>query len=145
MLTTYLHIQAGFADSNLPTAKVHPAQFEEAAKRACETKLVDAKHIYPHVDEANLPFLCMDLVYQYTLLVEGFGRLQSQFSYLCKFMMIFCPKNPRLTFHVFFFFFCIGLDPWQEITLVKKVKYQDALVEAAWPLGSAIEAVSSLK
>lgn len=104
MLTTYLHIQAGFADSNLPTAKVHPAQFEEAAKRACETKLVDAKHIYPHVDEANLPFLCMDLVYQYTLLVEGFGRLQSQFSYLCKFMMIFCPKNPRLTFHVFFFF-----------------------------------------
>ena len=148
MLTTYLHIQAGFADSNLPTAKVHPAQFEEAAKRACETKLVDAKHIYPHVDEANLPFLCMDLVYQYTLLVEGFGRLQSQFSYLCKFMMIFCPKNPRLTFHFFFFFFfffCIGLDPWQEITLVKKVKYQDALVEAAWPLGSAIEAVSSLK
>ena len=146
MLTTYLHIQAGFADSNLPTAKVHPAQFEEAAKRACETKLVDAKHIYPHVDEANLPFLCMDLVYQYTLLVEGFGRLQSQFSYLCKFMMIFCPENPSKTliFHSAFVC-CTGLDPWQEITLVKKVKYQDALVEAAWPLGSAIEAVSSLK
>ena len=105
MLTTYLHIQAGFADSNLPTAKVHPAQFEEAAKRACETKLVDAKHIYPHVDEANLPFLCMDLVYQYTLLVEGFGRLQSQFSYLCKFMMIFCPKKSKTNIPCFFFFF----------------------------------------
>lgn len=102
--------EAGFADPNLPIAKVHPADFEEAAKRACETKLADAKRIYPRVDEANLPFLCMDLVYQYTLLVEGFG-----------------------------------LDPWQEITLVKQVKYQDALVEAAWPLGSAIEAVSSLK
>ncbi|KAM3690482.1 hypothetical protein ACB098_09G127800 [Castanea mollissima] len=102
--------EAGFADPNLPIAKVHPAEFEDAAKRACETKLADAKPLYRRVDEANLPFLCMDLVYQYTLLVEGFG-----------------------------------LDPWQEITLVKQVKYQDALVEAAWPLGSAIEAVSSLK
>ena len=87
----------------------------------------------------------MDLLYQYTLLVEGFGRLHSHFSHLCKFMMIFCPENPSKTliFHSAFVC-CTGLDPWQEITLVKKVKYQDALVEAAWPLGSAIEAVSSL-
>ena len=105
MLTTYLHIQAGFADPNLPIAKVHPADFEEAAKRACETKLADAKRIYPRVDEANLPFLCMDLVYQYTLLVEGFGRLQSHFSYFCNFMMICCPKNPSKTHIPCFFFF----------------------------------------
>ncbi|XP_054807664.1 apyrase 2-like [Prosopis cineraria] len=101
--------EAGIADPNLPVAKVHPVDFEDAAKRACETKLEDAKSTYPSVEEGNLPFICMDLVYQYTLLVDGFG-----------------------------------LDPWQEITLVKKVKYQDSLVEAAWPLGSAIEAVSSL-
>uniref|UniRef100_A0A2P2M7Z2 Adenosine diphosphatase n=2 Tax=Rhizophora mucronata TaxID=61149 RepID=A0A2P2M7Z2_RHIMU len=101
--------EAGFVDPNLPVAKVSPSDFEEAAKRACETKLEDAKSTYPGVEEGNLPYLCMDLVYQYTLLVDGFG-----------------------------------LDRWQQMTLVKKVKYRDSLVEAAWPLGSAIEAVSSL-
>ncbi|KAF5749195.1 putative adenosine diphosphatase [Tripterygium wilfordii] len=100
--------EAGFIDINKPVAKVHPADFEDAAKRACQTKLDDAKSIYSHVEVDNLPYLCMDLVYQYTLLVDGFG-----------------------------------LDPWQEITLVKKVQYQNFLAEAAWPLGSAIEAVSS--
>ncbi|XP_052173953.1 apyrase 2-like [Diospyros lotus] len=102
--------EAGFVDPNVPVAKVRPVDFENEAKRACETKLDDAKSIYPNVGDENLPYLCMDLVYQYTLLVDGFG-----------------------------------LDPWQEITLVKKVKYQNYLVEAAWPLGSAIEVVSSLK
>ncbi|KDP20285.1 hypothetical protein JCGZ_06871 [Jatropha curcas] len=99
--------EAGFIDPAQPVAKVHPADFEEAAKRACETKLEDAKSTYPRVDEKLLPYLCMDLVYQYTLLVDGFA-----------------------------------LEHWQEITLVKQIKYRDALVEAAWPLGSAIEALS---
>ncbi|XP_010246579.1 PREDICTED: probable apyrase 1 [Nelumbo nucifera] len=100
--------EAGFIDSNKPVAKVRPVDFEEAAKRACETKLADAESIYPLVEKDNLPYLCMDLVYQFTLLVDGFA-----------------------------------LDPWQEITLVKQVKYGDSLLEAAWPLGSAIEVVSS--
>ncbi|KAL9431503.1 hypothetical protein AB3S75_026649 [Citrus x aurantiifolia] len=101
--------EAGFIDQNEPVAKVRPGDFESAAKRACQTKLEDAKSIYPRVDESNLPYICMDLVYQHALLVVGFG-----------------------------------LDPWQEITLVKQIKYQNSLVEAAWPLGSAIEAISSL-
>ncbi|XP_058197951.1 apyrase 2-like [Rhododendron vialii] len=100
--------EAGFVKPNLPVAKVHPMDFANEAKRACETNFEDAKSRYPHVEEDNLPYLCMDLVYEFTLLVDGFG-----------------------------------LDPEQEITLVKRVDYQNSQVEAAWPLGSAIEAVSS--
>jgi len=37
-----------------------------------------------------------------------------------------------------------GLDPLQEITAGKQIEYQDSLVEAAWPLGNAVEAISSL-
>ncbi|XP_076918531.1 apyrase 2-like [Bidens hawaiensis] len=99
--------EAGFVDASKPVATVSPAEFQKAAQGACATILEDAKSKYPRVESANLPYLCMDLVYQYTLLVDGFD-LQSH----------------------------------QQITLVKKVEYQNSLVEAAWPLGSAIEAVS---
>ncbi|GLT29336.1 hypothetical protein SLA2020_042100 [Shorea laevis] len=102
--------EANFVKASDPVVKVQPQNFAEAAKHACETKFSDAKAVYEHVEDNSLPYLCMDLVYQYTLLVDGFG-----------------------------------LDPYQDITLVKKVKYGNYLVEAAWPLGSAIEAISSLK
>ncbi|CAM8910571.1 unnamed protein product [Rhodiola kirilowii] len=102
--------EAGFVDSSKPTAEVKPHDFKEAARQACETKTEDAETAYPNVEKNNLPFLCMDLSYQYTLLVIGFG-----------------------------------LDPWQTITLVKRVPYGKYQVEAAWPLGSAIEVVSSQK
>lgn len=71
-----MYIQAGFVNPNDRVAKVHPADFEEAAKQACQTKLKDAKSVYPRVDESNLPYICMDLVYQYTVLVDGFGKFQ---------------------------------------------------------------------
>eukprot|EP00268_Persea_americana_P023575 TRINITY_DN2313_c1_g1_i3.p1 TRINITY_DN2313_c1_g1~~TRINITY_DN2313_c1_g1_i3.p1 ORF type:complete len:133 (-),score=31.42 TRINITY_DN2313_c1_g1_i3:477-875(-) len=100
--------EAGFVDSKQPVAIVRPADFQEEAQRACELSLEDAKNTYPHVEADNLPYLCLDLTYQYSLLVDGFA-----------------------------------IGPWQDITLVKQVKYGDALVEAAWPLGSAIEVASS--
>ncbi|KAL2320438.1 hypothetical protein Fmac_029407 [Flemingia macrophylla] len=38
-----------------------------------------------------------------------------------------------------------GLDPWQEITVANKIVYQkNAAVDAAWPLGTAIEAISAM-
>ncbi|XVE62650.1 hypothetical protein DITRI_Ditri06bG0135900 [Diplodiscus trichospermus] len=100
--------QAGFINATDPVTKVQPHSFADAAKRACETKYANARATYPTLDKSDLAYICMDLVYEYTLLVDGFG-----------------------------------LDPYQDIRLVKQVKYRSALVEAAWPLGSAIEAVSS--
>ncbi|XP_048554630.1 probable apyrase 2 [Triticum urartu] len=100
--------EAGFINSNAAVAKVKSSDFEEAAKRACKLNVNDAQSSYPGVQKDNVPYICMDLVYQYTLLVDGFG-----------------------------------VDPQQEMTLVKKVPYSDAFVEAAWPLGSAIEVASS--
>lgn len=67
------NIQAGFIDPKKPVAKVRPSDFESAAKQACQTKLADAKSTYPRVDDSNLPYICMDLVYQHILLVVGFG------------------------------------------------------------------------
>ena len=69
----FFHMQAGFVDPKKPSAKVKPSEFEDAAKHACALNLEEAKKIYPRVEEENLPYLCMDLVYQYTLLIDGFG------------------------------------------------------------------------
>nr|XP_010922866.1 probable apyrase 2 [Elaeis guineensis] len=100
--------QVGFIDSEKPNALVTPSDFEEATKMACKLSLEEANVTYPNVAEEDLPYICMDLVYEYTLLVDGFG-----------------------------------LEPSQEIILVTKVEYGDSYVGAAWPLGSAIEVVSS--
>ncbi|XLU61708.1 hypothetical protein S245_020917 [Arachis hypogaea] len=105
----YIASQTGIVDPNKPNSKVIPEDYKVAAKRACNTKYEDAASIYPLITIDRLPYVCMDLTYQYTLLVEGFG-----------------------------------IDPWQEITVTQQIEYEDASVDASWPLGSAIEAISSL-
>lgn len=80
-------------DPNKPVAKVSPAEFEEAAKRACQTKLEDAKSIYPRVEDSNLPYLCMDLMYQYTLLVDGFGKYAFQSDSCVNSWLLLCLKS----------------------------------------------------
>ncbi|KAK1435052.1 hypothetical protein QVD17_00811 [Tagetes erecta] len=99
--------QVGFINATERVVEVLPVDFKVAAQRACKTTFEDAKSTYPDVDPEDLPYLCMDLVYQYTLLLDAFD-----------------------------------MQPQKSITLVKQIKYQDSLVEAAWPLGSAIEALS---
>lgn len=106
----YMAAQVGFIDSDAPSAKSTPAAYRAAAEKVCPLSVQEAKATYPNVRERDLPYVCMDLVYQYTLLVDGFG-----------------------------------LEPTKEITLVSKVKHGEFFIEAAWPLGTAIEAVSPKK
>lgn len=94
-------------DKKVASAVVTPADFEEAAKKFCSLSLAEISQEFPKLKEEKKRYICLDLVYQYTLLVVGFG-----------------------------------IDPQQELTLVKKIMYRGSEVEAAWPLGSAIELVS---
>nr|CAB3491288.1 unnamed protein product [Digitaria exilis] len=102
--------EVGFIDSEAPSAKAAPAAFRNAARKACRLGVKKAKVAFPKVEDASLPYLCLDLTYTYTLLVDGFG-----------------------------------LQPEKKITFVSKVKHGEYYIDAAWPLGNAIEALSPKK
>ncbi|CAM0943512.1 unnamed protein product [Alopecurus aequalis] len=106
----FLASQVGLIDSEATGGKTTPAAFKAAAEMICPMSFEKAKAAYPRVRASGAPYICMDLVYQYSLLVDGFG-----------------------------------LEPTKEITVVDKVKHGEYFIEAAWPLGEAIEAVSSEK
>lgn len=62
----------GMIDGKLPSAKSTPSAFRVAAKKACQMSVEEAKAAYPGVQDIHVPYLCMGLTYQYTLLVDGF-------------------------------------------------------------------------
>ncbi|KAL6640721.1 hypothetical protein ACP70R_021844 [Stipagrostis hirtigluma subsp. patula] len=106
----YLAAKVGIIDNKSPSGKATPDAFRAYAEKACQLSVEEARAAYPNVEDVDVPYLCMDLTYQYTLLVDGFG-----------------------------------VKPTKEITVVNKVKHGEYYIEAAWPLGTAIEVVSSKK
>ncbi|KAM3373330.1 hypothetical protein ACQJBY_020004 [Aegilops geniculata] len=106
----YMASRVGLIDSEATSGKTTHAAYRAAAEKICTLSLEEAKVAYPKARATDVPYLCMDLVYQYSLLVDGFG-----------------------------------LEPTKEITVVEKVKHGEYFIEAKWPLGEAIEAVSPTK
>ena len=183
-------------DPKTPNFKIRPVDLTGEAKKACALNFEDAKSTYPFLAKKNIAsFVCMDLIYQYVLLVDGFGKfllwkLISFYFYELKNYDIMIPCHhffmhsqshdfsgrPILTvinvwlclsvtmiynfnidsfvrkycctlqcFHAIIASILLaGLDPLHEITSGKEIEYQDAVLEAAWPLGNAVEAISSL-
>jgi apyrase len=106
----YMASQVDLIDIKASSGKTTPAAFRAAAEKICPLSFEEAKAAYTRVRSMDAPYICMDLIYQYSLLVDGFG-----------------------------------LKATKEITVAQKVKHGEYFIEAAWPLGEAIEAVSATK
>ncbi|VAI11159.1 unnamed protein product [Triticum turgidum subsp. durum] len=69
----YMAADVGLIDSEATSGKTTPAAFRAAAEKICPMGFMEAKATYPKVRSVDTPYICMDLVYQYSLLVDGFG------------------------------------------------------------------------
>ena len=66
-------LEAGIVkDADAAEAEVKPSDFEAAAKKICSLSVAELAEEYPNVQEDTRKFLCMDLTYQYSLIVTGF-------------------------------------------------------------------------
>ncbi|CAA3020285.1 apyrase-like [Olea europaea subsp. europaea] len=71
-------LDSGILKQNATGGRILVNAYKDTAKTACSTKFMDVKSKFPDVQEENIPYLCMDLVYIYTLLVDGLDLNASQ-------------------------------------------------------------------
>ena len=72
-------VDAGIiSNKKVVSAVVTPAEFERAAKKFCSLSLAEIVQQFPRLKEMKRKYICLDLVYQYSLLVTGFGIDQNQ-------------------------------------------------------------------
>ena len=83
------------------------SELGDKAKHACALSLSKVSSTYHGVDDADAPFMCMDLTFAHVLLSVGFKRHE-----------------------------------WDTLTLVKQIEYGDKPIEAAWPLGAALNSMA---
>ncbi|KAJ3690908.1 hypothetical protein LUZ61_020072 [Rhynchospora tenuis] len=64
----------GITNRDIPSTDLKLLEYEELAKVSCGAKsLEEAHNLFPIVPAFDLPYLCMDLVYVYSILADGFG------------------------------------------------------------------------
>uniref|UniRef100_A0ACD5TKI2 Uncharacterized protein n=1 Tax=Avena sativa TaxID=4498 RepID=A0ACD5TKI2_AVESA len=69
----FMASDAGLISRKATSGKTTPAAFKAAAEKVCQMSFEEAKVAYPRFRASDAPYICMDLIYQYTLLVDGFG------------------------------------------------------------------------
>lgn len=74
IVTWVIILQVNIVDPKASSGKAKPIQYLNAAKIACKLKAEEVKYVFPNVDSKDLPYLCMDMIYQFSLLVDGFGK-----------------------------------------------------------------------
>ena len=77
-LTSYFFdraVEAGLAPSSATSARLRPAEFRAKADSVCRLPwkgLSDMQARFPDVEADHAPFVCMDLSFIASLLVDGF-------------------------------------------------------------------------
>uniref|UniRef100_A0A453QPJ9 Uncharacterized protein n=1 Tax=Aegilops tauschii subsp. strangulata TaxID=200361 RepID=A0A453QPJ9_AEGTS len=83
--------QVGLIDNDAPSGTSTPVAFRAIAQKICRMSLKEVKAKYPKV--RDIPYVCMDLVYQYSLLVDGFGEfLYHYYVQTCVYYKKMCVK-----------------------------------------------------
>eukprot|EP00041_Stephanoeca_diplocostata_P034656 m.1193700 g.1193700 ORF g.1193700 m.1193700 type:complete len:440 (-) comp24557_c0_seq47:4807-6126(-) len=66
-------VDAGFVQPGAQQGTISPSQFQDAAERVCGSTPEQITSSFPNVNSNNVPFICMDLCFISSLLVDGFG------------------------------------------------------------------------
>ncbi|KAI5667333.1 hypothetical protein M9H77_17186 [Catharanthus roseus] len=117
--------EVGIIPQGATSAVVTPADFLRVAETACATKYKNIKSKFPNIEEKDIPFVCLDLIFEYTMLVNGLGkfffhhsRISGLIYFIKFFLCIFVFHLPIL----FIILFPPSLLPLQKYKKKKKKK-----------------------